>query len=227
MESPQGDAAALRSIAPDPDWAKMTPEQKDKFRDEWRREDREKTQTAIEAQNLAALTASWETICPEIYRDEVDIDRVQGNRDLARMIMGWKFQATGMVIIGPTGHGKSRTAWHALRRAHFDGRKIAAMDGIKFANEAGAAAYSTENTEKWMNRLTWPDILFIDDLAKRFTKTSGQLLFGLIERRTSSKKPIIITTNLTSLQLETLIDDPELAKPLVRRLKEFCNPIVL
>ncbi len=226
MEAAQ-DKAALENIGVAPGWETLTPEQREEYRKSWEEEDQYKTRVLMAEHKKNQLHEAWEKLCPPIYRDPCDISLIPGDKAMARMIMSWRYCSTGFVVTGPTGQGKTRTVWHALKIAHFHDYKIRALDGIGFANEASAAAYSPDATEKWMARMTEPDILFIDDLAKRFTKTSGQLLFGLIERRVSRKLPIIITTNLTAPQLETLIDDPELARPLVRRLREFCNPVTL
>lgn len=221
------DAQTLKSLAPDPFWDNLTSEQKEVYRQRWQEEDREKTMRLMAQHTSDQLDKRWAEMCPPIYQEAVDLGRITGDRYRAELVMAWKFSPNGMVITGPTGQGKTRTVWHALKRAHYDGYAIKAMDGIAFAHEASAAAYTSNETEKWMTKMTAPDILFIDDLAKRFTPASGPLLFGLVERRVSRRMPIIITTNLTAAQLETLINDPELSKPLVRRLREFCNPIAL
>lgn len=222
------DATALAAIQRGKSgWEDLTEAQRDEYRLAWQKDDRERTSREVAQFQANQLEESWCKLCPEIYRENLDPTRLNGKADAIAQTMTWKYGPIGMLLLGPTGQGKTRCSWHALKKAHFAGYKIHAIDGIGFALEAAAAAYSPEKTEQWMSRLTAPDILYIDDLAKRFTATSGQLLFGLVERRVSARKPIVITTNLTSLQLETVINDPELSKPLIRRLREFCNPITL
>jgi DNA replication protein DnaC len=231
MDDPKKDATALAELQrPDPvmdKWAAMPEADKEKIRAQWVQESDERTRREMDSAEQERRARVYTAACPPIYQDDVDMARVTGNHQNAQLIMGWRFNPLGMLVTGPTGNGKTRCTWSALKIAMLAGRTVMALDGIGFANEASKAAYSPDETERWMRRLTTPDILFIDDLAKRFTKTSGQLLFGLIERRTSRRLPILITTNVTADQLKSLIDDPELAAPLVRRLREFCNPIVL
>lgn len=232
MTEAKQDAQALQRIQgqPLPEWEAMTREQKDAILENLQRQDRERDSRQHAEFLTRQSQEAWEKICPVEYRKEIDLDLLKDDERQAKLrarLLAWSYNPKGIFLMGHTARGKTRTCWAALRAAHFAGRSIYALDGIRFANEAAKAASDPENTERWIGKLTRPDILFIDDLGKRFTKSSAPLLFGVVERRTSNQKPMIITTNLTADKIKDLIDDQELSIPLVRRIGEFFETVVL
>jgi DNA replication protein DnaC len=78
-----------------------------------------------------------------------------------------------------------------------EARSAVVMDGIRFANECVAAFRDSDTTEKWLEGLTRPDVLAIDDVAKRFTPATAEGFFAVMDRRSSRLKPVILTSNFT------------------------------
>lgn len=166
----------------------------------------------------------WTEICRhERYRETVFSQLpLQG---AARRVMGWRWQERGLVIHGPSGRGKTRAAWLLLKRLYDEGRSIWPFDGFAWFVEVGRAFRDIETASAWMDSLVAVDVLFLDDVFRgRFTDAQELALWGVIERRTADKRPIIVTLNATGESLEA--DYGPQVLPIVRRLKEFCDAVV-
>jgi DNA replication protein DnaC len=97
------------------------------------------------------------------------------------------------------------------------------------AQHATKALTDHENGEKVIGPYVNSDILFLDDMGKRQTPALTQFFFEIIERRTSNGKPIIATSNEDYRTLAEKIDDGSgtVSEPIIRRLEEFCDLVVL
>lgn len=163
-------------------------------------------------------------ICPALYQ-ETEIFRLP-EKPLAAAL-AWKFQPKGLLFLGETGRGKSRVAWTLLRRVLVEDLpavKFKWFDCIGFGHEI-AMHYKNEDAENWLESLATIDLLFMDDLGKlKLTERAETELFGLIERRCANRKPMIVTTNDTGDTLASRMTDNR-GPALIRRLREFCQPI--
>lgn len=85
-------------------------------------------------------------------------------------------------------------------------------------------AQSPQEREEYLARLTGCDLLILDDLGmERQTDYANEQVFGIIDGRYLSRRPLIATTNLT---LQELKDPPSLArKRIYDRLLELCVPV--
>jgi DNA replication protein DnaC len=133
-----------------------------------------------------------------------------------------------LCFFGPTRAGKTRAAWLLLKQLHFSGYTVRAMTATAFA-DAVALEYSQsmDNASRLIHNLYSCDVLFIDDFGKcKMTDRVETALFDVIDQRTSSLKPIILTTNFNG---ETLLQKLSADKglPIVARIREFCAPISL
>jgi DNA replication protein DnaC len=144
-------------------------------------------------------------------------------------IAEWQNYPRGLVVVGPTGRGKTRSVWAALRPKWWSGAKIKHVTAFKMAQHATKALTDHENGEKVIGSYVSADVLFLDDLGKRLTPATSQFLFEIVERRTSANKPIIATSNEDYRTLAEKIDDGSgtMSEPIIRRLEEFCDLIVL
>jgi DNA replication protein DnaC len=140
-------------------------------------------------------------------------------------VMRWEYGPKGLLLHGGTGQGKSRCAWLLLRREYEAGRSIASLNsasglayGAKFSDSASEAA-------RWIERLTTIDLLLIDDVFKaKLTDSFESAVFTVINQRTERQRPMVVTLNDTG---ETLIErlSPDRGPAMLRRLREFCEPI--
>ena len=167
-------------------------------------------------------------ICPAAFTD-TDVKRLP-KKQLAEA-MKWKYNPRGLLFSGDTGTGKTRTAWELLRRVFvhdrppdLPDRQIAYFSAVRFGNEI-VKRYQSETAVTWLESLYTVELLFIDDFGKnKMTERAETDLFGIVDERSMAKLPIIITTNYSSKMLAEALTENR-AAPLMRRLREFCEPI--
>lgn len=202
----------------------MTPDEIDKLNRERDAEIKDQQR----AERLASRAKWWEAICPARYREPFDFTKVAASVDRAEIqrVLDWRFSDRGLYLIGATGLSKTRAVATLLRRVYVDeGRSVKRMDGVQFANEAGAAFYSAPEAEKWLTGLTKPDVLWLDDLAKRWTPATEEAAFAVVERRTAEMRPLVITINYSREEMEAMTHDAEVVRPLLRRLRDYCDVV--
>lgn len=163
-------------------------------------------------------------ICPKLYQksDESRLPQKQ-----LQQAMAWRYGPRGLILLGDTGLGKSRVAWTLLKRILVDDmpdRSFAWFDCIGFGHSI-SKHYKDEDAEEWLENLSAIDLVFMDDLGKlKLTERAEVELFGLIERRCANRLPMIVTTNDTGDSLASRMTDNR-GPALIRRLREFCDPI--
>ncbi len=184
--------------------------------------------------------ARWRILCPAKFREPYRVELVPEsvNREKIKAVLDWIFNPIGLWIIGDTGLAKTTSVFKMLYREVIEkNRSAVIIDGIAFANGCSVAFSDSTRTEKWLREMAKPDILFIDDFAKRLTPATQTGFFAVLDRRTSNLKPIIITTNVSGQALfesrrdggvliEAIVNDPQLAGPMRRRLRQYCVPII-
>lgn len=194
--------------------------------------DEQNRQGAAHEQQRAAL-AYWRQICPDTYRDTDPNHQDMPPAAKQAKILNWKFGPRGLVIHGPTRHGKTRCVWMLLKRIILEGRSVGAVTATQFANYVALyGAISSEHLDDWRNAICNADVLFIDDLGKwKLTERVESELWHVIEERTSRKRPIIITTNATGETLKQQAADakttPDRVDPILERIREFCESVTL
>jgi DNA replication protein DnaC len=184
---------------------------------------------SAEATMLARRSEEWATLCPPIYQDTDE--SLIPNQKALRRVLDWQMGATGLLLHGTPGKGKSRALWAILKREHESGRFIAAMTHTEFARKATAAAREGDKqAARWIRLLTDADILGIDDLGKsKFTTLDGtgkaaeEMIYDVLESRWNHKRPCLITTNDTGASIAAKMSDRGPA--FVRRLREFQTAI--
>jgi len=173
----------------------------------------------------------WTYKCPARYREDFHpIMLPEGvDPDKVNTVLRWEpnSDGKGLFVMGDTGRGKTRAVFAMLRRHFLLGRTIEWRDGIGFAADCSRAMAEAVLIENWLRSVVKPDIFFIDDIAKRFTPATQEGFFAVLDRRVAAKKPIIITSNLTGAEVQSLISiDRQLAEPLRRRLREHCEVVL-
>ena len=135
--------------------------------------------------------------------------------------------ARGLILLGETGRGKTRVAWLVLREVLTSSKRpilFKWFDAISFGHEI-ARHYREEDAEDWLGKVATADLVFFDDLGKlKMTERAEVELFGVIERRCAAELPVIVTTNDTGDSLASRMTDNR-GPALIRRLREFCDPI--
>jgi len=169
-----------------------------------------------------AHESAWAATCPPIYR-ETDIDRLPDISACMR-VLAWQYGERGMILTGDSRAGKTRSCWLLLRGLFDGGRTIRAFDGIGWFFAVGSAFRDMEHAERWLDSLTRVDVLFFDDIFRgRMTDAQDMALWGVIERRMASRKPMIVTTNATGASLEARCGPSVI--PIIARLRECCEVV--
>jgi DNA replication protein DnaC len=186
----------------------------------------------MQRDNIEAYIAK---VIPDQFRGTFAMGLVKPdvNRDEIRKVTGWKFGPKGLYVYGPSGRSKSWAIYALVERLLREGRTVTVLDGAAFSIQAGAAFSEAAKTEAWLKTMLAPDVLFIDDLGKRWTPATEDAAFAVIDRRTSRKKPILTSVNYTGEELQRMSNARgelaavrDITTPLRRRLTDYCTRVI-
>ena len=170
----------------------------------------------------AAHLARWEAICPPLYQET---DPGLLNQAKLKEVLAWEYGPKGLLLVGQTATGKTRTAWMLLKKLIQSGLYVEAFDCMGFSHKCSRMFGDFVGAE-WIERLVGVDVVYLDDLGKgKLTERVEAEMFGLIERRCAQKRPIIATLNMTGQTMQSKLTTDR-GEPLVRRLREFCSQVV-
>ena len=100
----------------------------------------------------------------------------------------------GLILYGPTGLGKTRTAWQIVRRAITEHqRSVIFLKDTEFGRQIERSYDTTYGHDKLLRRLSTVDLLIIDDMGKaKMTERLEADLFMILDARTDHN-PTVIT----------------------------------
>lgn len=164
----------------------------------------------------------WNTVCPPLYLD-TDLGKLpEKNQAAARKIWQWPVCPRGIVLVGQSAGGKTRTLVKLFERLWYEGSTIRMFFGQQFGHEC-AKQFGARNGENWMQELVTVDILLLDDIGKLvLTDRTERELFGLIDERIMYKRPVFATTNSGGEELKAGLRN-DIGGALVSRLRRFCE----
>lgn len=126
----------------------------------------------------------------------------------------------GLLFYGGTGTGKSRLAYCICNELL---EKYHTVVATSIADILQNAKYGKIN-EEMLDAIISAELVFFDDLGtERATDTAREIAYYVIDCRSRSNKPVIITTNL-SLEEMKRVDDIK-TKRVYERLLEICHPV--
>lgn len=143
----------------------------------------------------------------------------------------------GLLLIGPTGRGKTRCAWQRLRLLHLaHGMKFEFLTEINFTMQA-IEQLLDGRILNWLKNLYSMPLLVIDDIGKaKHTDRTREALFDVVDTRMAYQRPIIFTTQLTGDELQSKLvkgeegNDrmvvEETAQALLRRMRESSTVVM-
>jgi len=163
-------------------------------------------------------------MCPPAML-ETDASRL--SKPLLDKVLNHQLNGRGLILIGKTGMGKTRSMWLLVRDLMVNrGREVRVYEAMELKEVLGQAHNSRYGHKDMINGLCTCDILCIDDLGKeKATDAWEQDLFTIINRRMNYKKPIIITTNFIGESIAQRYIDVHKIEPLVRRIRQFCDGV--
>lgn len=129
----------------------------------------------------------------------------------------------GYVIMGPVGTGKSFFAGCIANALMEQGISVMMTNFSRILNEL-TKPYADKN-QIISNLVSYP-LLIIDDLGiERNSEFALEMIYNVIDRRYCTKKPLIVTTNL-SYQDMTRSDLDMEHQRIYSRLMEMCLPVI-
>lgn len=122
----------------------------------------------------------------------------------------------GLVLFGGTGCGKTYASV-CIANALIDKGKRCKLTSFPQIAREWEGMYG--HKEEYLTTLNANDLLIIDDLGvERDAPIIYEMMYAVIDSRARAKKPLIITTNLTSNELKNDVD-----KRIGSRLYEMCD----
>jgi chromosomal replication initiation ATPase DnaA len=177
--------------------------------------DEEERRAAVQ-RFLAGRRDHWQKICPPEFLD-TQPDRLAPP---AREALAVRIprDAVGLLFCGPTGCGKSRTAWLKAQRI-FLARDVGFRHatGIDLADDI-LAAYEDGSIRSLRDDLRDADLLLLDDLFKGAWKPSVEaMVFNVLDYRVAWRKPTIVTTNSDGKGIAKMLS-ADVKAPFLRRI---------
>lgn len=127
----------------------------------------------------------------------------------------------GLLLFGNVGTGKTFYASCIANSLIENGYTCIVTN---FARIVNVLSNTKINKQEYIDDLCRYDLLIIDDLSsERNTEYMNEIVMNVIDSRYRSKKPLIVTTNLTSEELKNPTDVAK--QRIYSRLLEMCYPV--
>jgi DNA replication protein DnaC len=180
---------------------------------------------ALEARRAQErLQLSWKQLCPPGYQD-TSIERLP-NASKFQDVQAWTYGSKGLILLGPTRSGKTRSAWKLLERLHYEGKRIAAYSPMDLKLQVANAWHRVETTEEWISKLRRVELLFLDDLDTiKFTEAVEETIYDIFENRPTHGRPVISTLNTSGHDLAARMNANGRGAKIVERMREYCDII--
>src|SRR5262245_12382620 len=95
---------------------------------------------------------AWENLCPLTYRETCP--EQLPNPHKFEEVQKWQYGPKGLVLVGPTRRGKTRSVWSLLKRLHFDEhRSIVALNPMDLKLAVAKAWQDPEEAESSIQNL--------------------------------------------------------------------------
>lgn len=128
-----------------------------------------------------------------------------------------------LLVVGPTGTGKTHYAYSVLRALANFGSGSAWVAYTAADLYAALRPRAGRDTEDEFDRISSTDVLFVDDLAAaKLTEWTEEVTYRLINKRYEQCLPGIFTSNVPPTQLRDA-----LGERIASRLVEMCERVVL
>jgi DNA replication protein DnaC len=174
---------------------------------------------------LSERRASWNSLCPPGYRNTI-LEQLP-NVPKFEEVQKWQYGPMGLLVVGPTRRGKTRSVWKLLERLYVDERrKIIAYTPMDLKLAVMSAWKEVETAEDLLFDLHNPDVLFFDDLdTVKFTEAVEETIYEAFEFRPTHEKPVIATVNRTGRELAARMNANGRGAKIVERMREYCQVV--
>jgi DNA replication protein DnaC len=208
-----------------PTWSQILEFTNNKF-DNMTPEEQEKAVRACAKEiEFRSLNWVWERLCPPLYRNTIPEQLPKLSQ--FQEVQEWKYGPRGLLLVGPTRRGKTRSAWKLLERLHFEERRwITAFNPMDLKLAVAKQWRDPEEAESWVHGLRNVAVLFLDDLdTVKPTEAMEETIYDLFESRPTHEKPIIATVNGTGRELAARMNTCGRGAKIVERMREFCHVV--
>lgn len=151
-----------------------------------------------------AYLRAWRAITPVEYR-EYDPEKLPAEAGALRAAAAlWvdKQVPRWLLLTGPPGIGKTRIAFHALRKLATRGASQLYVRASQFDRWASSQFQQGSDAASRIQQCHHASHLLLDDLGKgKLTDRAEAELYDLIEHRSAHRLPLILTTNLPVMHL--------------------------
>jgi DNA replication protein DnaC len=171
-----------------------------------------------------SLEIAWKYLCPPLYRD-TSVERLP-YKDKFNEVQNWRYGPLGLIVLGGSRRGKTRSVWKLLERLHFEGRTIIALTPMDLKVQVAKVWQNSETAEEWIHSLRHADVLFFDDLdTVKFTEAVEETIYDAFEFRPTHGKPVIATVNRSGCELAARMNANGRGAKIVERMREYCQVI--
>lgn len=133
-------------------------------------------------------------------------------------------KAENLVLIGPTGVGKTGLASGLLLKALENGYRCQFIRAQDLFDQM-YASLADRSSRQLLNRLSRLDVLLIDELGYLTLKPEqSNIFFKLMEER-YHRHSTIITTNLSYDEWSSFLGNPTMVDALLSRVRHYCHTI--
>lgn len=146
-----------------------------------------------EEKKYKMLSMRWRSICPEAYRGS-EIAKMPA--EMVSLYQTWNpRQPESIYMKGPSGIGKTSSAFIFARACHYEGIKVAYWQASDLRQRAIKAASSDEKFAKFKKEFLSPDLIILDDFGNTAkTAASDEHLLSLLEGIKAKEIKTITTT---------------------------------
>jgi DNA replication protein DnaC len=128
-----------------------------------------------------------------------------------------------LLVVGPTGTGKTHYAYSVLRAIAETGRSTGWAAYTAADLYAQLRPRTGRDSEATFESISGTDVLFVDDLgAAKLTEWTEEVTYRLINHRYEQCQPAIFTSNVPPTQLRDV-----LGERIASRLTEMCERVAL
>jgi len=164
----------------------------------------------------------WLALCPPLF-SSTKIDELP-LKDISEKALLWGGQG-GLLFKGPTGTGKTRTAYLLLKNLLYQDKKVLAFDFIDFGRQASEAALANR-VSSWIYPIQRADVLLLDDIGKKkMTPSVEESFFDVVNYRMIHNLATIFTFNMGGKELQRTMSNDR-GEAIVRRLREYCHMVL-
>lgn len=204
------------TVENDPTIVRATPEQIDPY---WLEENLTRQESLLK-KNLPARFRDAVANEPEVVKwvKAVVQTALDARRQVPRILSG-----PSLLLLGPTGTGKTFQAYGAIRALSMSGVGVSWMVVTAADFYASLRPRPGVDSESEFRKVADIDLLVLDDLgAAKDSEWNEEINYRLINHRYEQELPTIITTNVPPRQLSE-----KLGERVTSRLIEMCARVVL